>query len=230
MVSSQSVRYVSWWKVQFMTITKLRRRITGLAAAVAFGVGVVSCAAQDQNATDAPQTDMDGVAVTAGANQPAEVNEVDLHFVAMMTPHHQQAVDMSEIILAAEDTSSATDDLAQRIKVGQQEEIDLMVGWADDWDQHELMAHHAPHIANGMITPEQMDQLESLEGEKADTKFLQLMHFHHEGAIAMTQDQIDHGGYQPLVELAQQMVDIQTAEMREMEDLLEAKGEGLLAE
>ena len=58
MVSSQSVRSVSWWKVQFMTITKLRRRITGLAAAVAFGVGMVSCAAQDQNATDAPQTDM----------------------------------------------------------------------------------------------------------------------------------------------------------------------------
>src|SRR5699024_8485633 len=102
MVSSQSVRYVSWWKVQFMTITKLRRRITGLAAAVAFGVGVVSCAAQDQDATDAPQRDMDGVAVTAGANQPAEVNEVDLHFVAMMTPHHQQAVEMSEIILAAD--------------------------------------------------------------------------------------------------------------------------------
>ena len=230
MVSSQSVRYVSWWKVQFMTITKLRRRITGLAAAVAFGVGVVSCAAQDQNATDAPQTDMDGVAVTAGANQPAEVNEVDLHFVAMMTPHHQQAVDMSEIILAADGTSAATDDLADRIKVGQQQEIDTMVGWADDWDQHDLMAHHAPHIANGMITPEQMDQLESLEGEKADTKFLQLMHFHHEGAIAMTQDQIDHGGYQPLVDLAQHMVDIQTAEMREMEDLLEAKGEPLLTE
>src|SRR5690625_3684713 len=213
-----------------MTITKLRRRITGLAAAVAFGVGMVSCAAQDQNATDAPQTDMDGVAVTAGANQPAEVNGVDLHFVAMMTPHHQQAVDMSEIILAADGTTPATDDLAERIKIGQQEEIDLMVGWAQDWDQHELMAHHAPHIANGMITPEQMDQLKTLEGDQADTRFLQLMHFHHAGAIAMTQDQIDNGGYQPLIDLAQQMVDIQAAEMHEMEDLLEVKGESLLTE
>src|SRR5690625_3306437 len=213
-----------------MTITQLRRRITGVLAVAAFGVGVVSCTAQDQDATNASQTDLDDVAVTAGAKQLAKVNEVNLHFVAMMTPHHQQAVDMSEIILAAEDTSAATDDLADRIKVGQQQEIDTMVGWADDWDQHDLMAHHAPHIANGMITPEQMDQLESLEGEKADTKFLQLMHFHHEGAIAMTQDQIDHGGYQPLVDLAQDMVDIQTAEMREMEDLLEAKGEPLLTE
>src|SRR5690625_2260535 len=213
-----------------MTITKLRRRITGLAAAVAFGVGMVSCAAQDQNATDAPQTDMDGVAVTAGANQPAEVNEVDLHFVAMMTPHHQQAVDMSEIILAADGTSAATDELADQIKDGQQQENDTMVGRADDWDQHELMAHHAPHIANGIITPEQMDQLETLAGDEADTRFLQLMHFHHAGAIAMTQDQVDNGGYQPLIDLAQQMIDIQTAEMHEMEQLLEAKGETLLTE
>lgn len=46
----------------------------------------------------------------------------------------------------------------------------------------------------------------------------------------MTQDQIDNGGYQPLIDLAQQMIDIQTAEMREMEQLLEAKGESLLTE
>ena len=105
-----------------------------------------------------------------------------------------------------------------------------MVDWAEQWDQGDLMAHHAPHIANGMITPEQMDQLKSLSGEEADTRFLQLMHFHHAGAVAMTQDQIDNGGYQPLVELAQQMVDVQTAEMHEMEQLLEARGESLLTE
>ena len=51
----------------------------------------------------------------------------------MMTPHHQQAVDMSEIILAAQGTSAATADLADRIKVGQEEEIDTMVDWADQW-------------------------------------------------------------------------------------------------
>ena len=213
-----------------MTITNLRRRITGLVAVAVLSVGVVSCTAQEQDTTDEPMTDMDGVAVTAGANQPDEVNEVDLHFVAMMTPHHQQAVDMSQTILAADGTSSETDDLADRIKVGQQEEIDIMVDWAEEWEQDDLMAHHAPHIANGMLTPERMDQLDSLDGDDADTRFLQLMHFHHEGAIAMTQDQIDNGGYQPLVELAQQMIDIQTAEMHEMEELLEAKGESLLSD
>ena len=213
-----------------MTSTSLRHRISGLIAIALLGVSVVSCSGQDSDTTDTPQTDKDGVAVTAGANQPAEVNGVDLHFLAMMTPHHQQAVDMSEIILAAQGTSAATADLADRIKVGQEEEIDTMVDWAEQWDQHDLMEQHSQHIANGMITPEQLDQLKTLEGEDADTLFLQLMHSHHAGAIAMTQDQIDNGGYQPLVDLAQQMIDVQTAEMREMEQLLEAKGESLLNE
>lgn len=211
-----------------MTKPPLRRRITGVIAVAILGASVVSCAGQDQEATNAPRTDMDGNAVKAGANQPAEVNGVDLHFVGMMTPHHQQAVEMSDIILAAEGTSAATADLAARIKAGQQKEIDTMVGWAEQWNQQELMAHHAPHIANGMLTPEQLDQLKTLRGEEADTRFLQLMHFHHEGAVAMTQDQIENGGYQPLVDLAQQMIDIQTAEMHEMEQLLKARGEGLL--
>ena len=213
-----------------MTSTSLRHRISGLIAIAFLGVSVVSCSGQDSDTTDTPQTDKDGVAVTAGANQPAEVNGVDLHFLAMMTPHHQQAVDMSEIILAAQGTSAATADLADRIKVGQEEEIDTMVDWAEQWDQHDLMEQHSQHIANGMITPEQLDQLKTLEGEEADTLFLQLMHSHHAGAVAMTQDQIDNGGYQPLVDLAQQMIDVQTAEMREMEQLLEAKGESLLTE
>lgn len=213
-----------------MTSTSLRHRISGLIAIAILGVSVASCSGQDSDTTDTPQTDKDGVAVTAGDDQPAEVNGVDLHFLAMMTPHHQQAVDMSEIILAAQGTSAATADLADRIKVGQEEEIDTMVDWAEQWDQHDLMEHHGKHIANGMITPEQMDQLKTLEGEEADTLFLQLMHSHHAGAVNMTQDQIDNGGYQPLVDLAQQMIDVQTAEMREMEQLLEARGESLLTE
>ncbi|MGV0376101.1 DUF305 domain-containing protein [Corynebacterium hadale] len=213
-----------------MTNTPLRRRITSLVAVALLGVSAVSCAGQDEDATNAPQADKDGVEVTSGADQPAEVNGVDLHFLGMMTPHHQQAVDMSDIILAADGTSEATADLAERIKVGQEEEIDTMVDWAEQWGQDDLMAQHAPHIANGMITPEQMEQLKTLEGEDADTLFLQLMHSHHEGAVAMTQDQIDNGGYQPLVDLAQQMLDVQTAEMDEMEQLLEARGESTLTE
>src|SRR5699024_3385680 len=100
----------------------------------------------------------------------------------------------------------------------------------EQWDPHDLLAHHAPHIANGMITPKQLDQMETPEAEEADTQILQLKHFHHQGAIATTAAHSANGDYQPLADLAQQMIDIQTAEMHEREQLLEAKGESLLTE
>lgn len=167
-------------------------------------------------------------AASSGA-APAEVNDTDLHFVAMMTPHHEQAVQMSEIILAVDGVSDATRDLAQRILDGQQEEIGTMLGWAEAWGQDELMAMHSVHVANGMLTSDQMGSLERLAEASAgdasavgaaEKTFLELMHSHHEGAIAMTQGEISDGGYAELQALAQQMVDVQTAEMTEIDALL----------
>lgn len=47
-----------------------------------------------------------------------------------------------------------------------------------------------------------------------------MMHFHHNHVIKMTQDEVDSGGYEPLREMAKEMIDVQTAEMGEMEELL----------
>lgn len=147
-------------------------------------------------------------------------NVTDVHFIAMMTPHHQQAVDMSDIILAKHHLSPATKDLAQRIKNGQQEEIDFMKGLAAAWGEEEMMAQHAQHIANGMIIPSELEQLRVMDGPEAEKTFLKLMHSHHEGAILMTQDEVQNGHHQPLKDAARKMIDVQTAEMKEMETLL----------
>ncbi|SDS71513.1 DUF305 domain-containing protein [Microterricola viridarii] len=156
-----------------------------------------------------------------GANAaPASVNDTDLHFLAMMTPHHEQAVQMSDIVLAAGGVSEQTRDIALRIRSGQQEEIDIMLGWVGEWQQEPLLAQHAGHIANGMVTPEAMAALAALDGPEVEQTFLEEMIFHHEGAIAMTQDQIDNGGHPELRALAQQMIDVQGAEVVEMNGLL----------
>lgn len=126
---TRNVRHFSRGKVTFRARTPLRRGITGLIAVAI--LGVVSCAGQGQDATNAPQTDINGVAVTAGAIRPRRSQRVDLHFVAMITPHRQQAEDMSEIVLTADGTSATTEDLADRVKVGQQEETNIRVGGAN---------------------------------------------------------------------------------------------------
>ncbi|MBD7949472.1 DUF305 domain-containing protein [Oerskovia rustica] len=176
-----------------------------------------------------PSEDGSPPAASGPAGAPAEVNDIDTHFVAMMTPHHEQAVEMSEIILAVDGVSEPTRDLAQRILDGQTEEIGTMLGWADAWGMDDLMQMHSVHVANGMLTSDQMGSLERLADAstgdatavtEAEATFLELMHSHHEGAIAMTQGEIEGGGHAGLRDLAQVMVDVQTAEMAEIDTLL----------
>ncbi|RZU65148.1 uncharacterized protein (DUF305 family) [Microterricola gilva] len=156
----------------------------------------------------------------AGSATPGSANDTDLHFLAMMTPHHEQAVQMSDIVLAADGVSEETREIAERIRSGQQQEIVTMLGWVAEWRQEPLLRQHSEHIANGMVTPERMSALGALDGAAAEQTFLEEMVVHHEGAIAMTQDQIDNGGYAELRALAQQMIDVQTAEIAEMNRLL----------
>ena len=157
---------------------------------------------------------------STSADGEAGYNDVDVHFLGMMVPHHEQAIDMSDVLLASDVDDAQVRDLAQRIKDGQERENEQMRVWADEWGIQDDMEHHSKHIANGMFHTEQLAEFESKTGDELRTAFLEMMHFHHAHVIDMTQDEIDRGGYGPLREMAQQMVDVQTAEMGEMEEML----------
>ena len=154
------------------------------------------------------------------ADGEAGYNDTDVHFLGMMVPHHQQAIDMSDVLLDSDVDDAEVRDLAQRIKDGQERENEQMRAWADEWGIETDMEHHSTHIANGMFHPEQLEQFEALRGDELRTAFLEMMHFHHNHVIKMTQDEVDRGGYEPLREMAKEMIEVQTAEMGEMEDLL----------
>lgn len=60
--------------------------------------------------------------------------EHDLHFIEMMIPHHQDAIDMAELAL----TRAAHPELktfAQQIITAQQKEIDDMEEWMAEWEE-----------------------------------------------------------------------------------------------
>ena len=157
---------------------------------------------------------------STSASGEAGYNDTDVHFLGMMVPHHQQAIDMSDVLLDSDVDDAKVRDLAQRIKDGQERENEQMRAWADEWGIEKDMEHHSTHIANGMFHPEQLEQFEALRGDELRTAFLEMMHFHHNHVIKMTQDEVDRGGYEPLREMAKEMIEVQTAEMGEMEDLL----------
>ena len=157
---------------------------------------------------------------STSADGEAGYNDTDVHFLGMMVPHHQQAIDMSDVLLDSDVDDAEVRDLAQRIKDGQERENEQMRAWADEWGIDKDMESHSTHIANGMFHPEQLEQFEALRGDELRTAFLEMMHFHHNHVIKMTQDEVDRGGYEPLREMAKEMIEVQTAEMGEMEELL----------
>lgn len=147
-------------------------------------------------------------------------NGVDVHFLGMMVPHHEQAIEMSEVLLASDVTDPQVRDLAERIKDGQERENEQMRAWADEWGIQEDMEMHSKHIANGMFQPAELEAFGRLRGDELRTTFLEWMHYHHAHVIAMTSDEVQNGAYGPLKDMAAEMVDVQTREMKEMEGLL----------
>ena len=64
----------------------------------------------------------------------ADFNDADVMFAQMMIPHHEQAVEMSEIALdPASGASAAIQDLAIRIRDAQDPEIALMKSFLTAW-------------------------------------------------------------------------------------------------
>lgn len=147
-------------------------------------------------------------------------NDVDAHFLGMMVPHHEQAIEMSDVLLASDVTDPQVRDLAERIKDGQERENEQMRAWADEWGIQEDMEMHSKHIANGMFQPAELEAFGRLRGDELRTTFLEWMHYHHAHVIAMTSGEVKNGAYGPLKDMAAEMIDVQTREMKEMEDLL----------
>ncbi|GAA4718924.1 Uncharacterized conserved protein, DUF305 family [Promicromonospora umidemergens] len=148
-------------------------------------------------------------------------NEADMMFAQMMIPHHEQAVEMSDIVLAKDGTNPEVTALATQIKAAQAPEMEQLGQWLDSWGAERTAQEHDGHDAmSGMMTEEDMQALDSATPPESDRLFLEQMIAHHEGAVEMAQTEIKDGSDAAAVEMAQTIVDTQTAEIGTMEDLL----------
>ena len=111
--------------------------------------------------------------------------EADIRFMSRMIHHHQQAL----VMAAWAPTHGASADirrLAERIENGQRDEIATMRRWLEDRGQapHTGHAMHMP----GMLTEDQLRELDQARGAEFDRLFLTYMIRHHRGAVAMVDD------------------------------------------
>lgn len=150
----------------------------------------------------------------SGSSASDEHNQSDLAFVMMMIPHHEDAVEMSDLLLAKDGIPADVVAMAEQIKAAQQPEIELMQSWLDDWGVGTMDG-----MDHGMSGTD-MDALERATGDAAAELFLEQMIEHHEGAIVMAQQAIDYGRNPEVRALCESIVASQTAEIVTMQQLL----------
>jgi uncharacterized protein (DUF305 family) len=118
-----------------------------------------------------------------------------------MISHHAQAVLMASWA-PTHDAGPAVRALCERIMVGQRDEIALMQRWLREWNQpvpeasasHFMMPGMEHMLMPGMLTAEQLMQLDAARGPEFDELFLTFMIRHHQGAITMVQQLVETPG------------------------------------
>ena len=146
-------------------------------------------------------------------------NQADVAFATMMVPHHQQAIEMSDTLLAKQGVDSRVTELAQKIKAAQQPEIDTMNGWLDSWGQKSDTGG-MDMGGEGRMSQQDMNALNNASGADASTLFLTQMIQHHQGAIIRATTETEQGKATDALALAKKIASAQTAEIATMKRLL----------
>ena len=187
-----------------------------VAPLVALGLALTACGGGDDN--------------NSGTTT-ADHNEQDVTFATEMIPHHAQAVQMSEMAVDNAE-SQEVKDLAADISAAQEPEIEQMSAWLEAWGENVPdtsggdmggMDHggmDGMEDMPGMMSSDEMDELESASGSAFDEMFLSMMIEHHEGAIEMAQTEQTDGEYPDAIDLAQTIEETQESEIESMKELL----------
>ncbi|KWX23123.1 lipoprotein [Mycolicibacterium wolinskyi] len=217
-----------------------RTTLVGAGALVAVAVAAGCSNTSETQPTAAGPS----ASVTASSEVSAQSqahNDADVMFAQHMIPHHQQAVEMSDMLLAKQGIDPRVTDLATQIKGAQGPEIEQMQRWLDEWGNPPMPPMSPPsgdmgHGGHGnmdhgnmsggmagmqgMMSEADMTALQNAQGVEAAKLFLTQMIAHHEGAITMAQDEIDGGQFPDAVEMARTIVTTQQQEIDTMRGLL----------
>jgi uncharacterized protein (DUF305 family) len=219
-------------------VTWKRALLTGAGAIAALAI---AAGCSDNNASGEHQTSNPAAPPTASASAttPPGVeahNDADVMFAQHMIPHHQQAIEMSDMVLGKQGIDPRVIELANQIKAAQGPEIQQMQGWLTQWGNPpmpsmpaaDMPGHNMPGMSgmpstpgmSGMMSDQDMAALQNAEGAEASKLFLTQMITHHEGAITMAQNEIKDGQYPAAVELAKAIVTAQQKEIDTMKGIL----------
>lgn len=177
------------------------------------------------------------------ADQQGMMGQVDQHFITMMIPHHEQAVQMADLALTRAKHPEIKQ-LAQAIKKDQVGEIQQMRTWYKAWygkevptmamNRLQMMRMHQSTTGqgsnqgmmqmsmNGDMKGMEVD-LEALKNATDfDKEFIRQMIPHHQMAVKMGQTVFGKTTKPEIRKLAQSIIKTQSAEISQMQQWYEA--------
>jgi uncharacterized protein (DUF305 family) len=220
-----------------------KRLSAALAAAVVAIATLGACSSSGTDTQASATTSATPPSATSPSTPAADAhNDADVTFAQQMIPHHQQAVEMSDMLLAKQGIDPQVVSLANQIKAAQAPEIAQMQGWLSQWGVsttttsspgnampsmpgHDMSGSgDMPNMGggHGMMSEQDMAALQNAQGVEASRLFLSQMIQHHKGAITMAQTEIDSGQFPPAITLAHSIVTSQQQEITTMQGMLDA--------
>ena len=222
-----------------------------IAAAAAPSVSGAPVATEQEEPQPDDAAATDAAATPAAATPAASASQFptieDYCYIEGMGAHHEQALELSRLVLDADGVRERTRALAEFIAVDQSTEIETMHAWRDAWIRAipsggtAASAHtehggsvdgiptgcgsHADHtVMKGMASPDQLAALAASDGAAADRLFLELMIVHHEGALEMATTAVTEGSNAFVRSSAKHVLVEQEREITAMTGLLAEAG------
>jgi len=158
--------------------------------------------------------------------------EADVRFMTGMISHHAQALEMASLA-PTHGVGTSVGTLTARTINAQQDEIVAMQQWLRDRGQpvpedgidSTVRVPNGGMLMPGMLTPQQMRELDAARGSDFDRIFLTYMIQHHGGAVTMVHDLFGTDGAafdEAVFKIASDIQADQTSEIARMKRMLEA--------
>ena len=205
------------------------------ALAIGLTVGLAGCdsnntggmGGMDHNSPSPQMSQMPSASpndASPSSSTAAPFNDTDVMFVQGMLPHHQQAVEMSDMLLKKSGVSAGTTALAEQVKAAQGPEITTMQSWLKAWGKSADagMGGMDREMGGGMAAEAEMKELDQADAKTGEKMFLEMMTKHHQGAIMMAQMEVKNGKNPDTIAMAKDIATSQQAEIDTMKKLLAA--------
>ncbi|WP_456694620.1 DUF305 domain-containing protein [Aeromicrobium sp. P5_D10] len=156
-------------------------------------------------------------------------SSADVRFASDMAMHHQQAIELSDILLGHEKADERIAASARFIKQDQSREIGVMQAWLEAWGESSGADSHGDHGMSsmpGMVAQEKVDEFAAMDWKNGQIEFLRLMVEHHQGAVDMSKDYLADAENSFTRSIAQHIIREQMVEISYMNNIVKELAAG----